>query len=230
MAKIAMLWVGSPLTGVQRLSMRSFIHHGHRVSLYTYNSLEAPDGVELLDAGEILPKEALFQSHGSFAAFSDVFRYNLLTQSDVIWADADTLCLRDDWNFQEYLFAYQEPYKVTNNILAYPKESLLAQKLKENAIYEQGKAFDELGPKLLTATIAELGLGNYVLPEYTFNPLHWTQYSITYKPEMRDEVLLKCKNSHAVGLSNYLLAYHKFNRDEFPKGSALDYWNELFRQ
>lgn len=229
MAKIAMLWFDNPMTGVQRLSIRSFLHHGHSVTVFTYGTIEAPDGVQFADAGEILPREAIFKSHDSFAAFSDVFRYNLLASTDFIWADADTVCLRPDWDFDDYVFSYQEPFKVTNNVLGYPKNSSLAQMLKREAVYQEGKSYDDLGPVLLTRAVAELGLGAYVLPQETFNPLHWTQYSATYNEAMTIDVLRKCDGSHAVSLSNYLLKYHNFDRDNFPTGSAIDYWNRLFK-
>jgi hypothetical protein len=217
MAKIAMLWFHNPMTGVQRLSIRSFLHHGHDVTIFTYGAIEAPDGVSFADAGEIISEDKIFKSHDSFAAFSDVFRYRLLAQTDFIWADADTVCLRPDWNFNEYLFSFQEPFKVTNNVLGYPQGSQLAKRLVDECVYQEGKAYEELG------------LGGYVLPSETFNPLHWTHYSAPFNEALTADVFRKCEGSHAVSLSNYLLKYHGFDRDNFPPGSAIALWNETFR-
>ena len=229
MAKIAMLWFHNPMTGVQRLSIRSFLHHGHDVTIFTYGAIEAPDGVSFADAGEIISEDKIFKSHDSFAAFSDVFRYRLLAQTDYIWADADTVCLRPDWDFNEYLFSFQEPFKVTNNVLGYPQGSQLAKRLVDECVYQEGKAYDELGPVLLTRLVAELGLGGYVLPSETFNPLHWTHYSAPFNEALTADVFRKCEGSHAVSLSNYLLKYHGFDRDNFPPGSAIALWDETFR-
>lgn len=229
MAQIAMLWFGNPMTGVQRLSIRSFLHYGHEVTVFTYGQIDAPKGVKFRDAGEFVPKEKLFLSHDSYAAFSDVFRYNLLAKEEFIWADADTVCLREDWNFDRYLFSFQEPFKVTNNVLGYPSDSMLARKLVEEGIYEEGKAYDNLGPILLTRLISELGLGGYVLPQETFNPIHWTEYALTYDPSRLEYALERIKGAHALSLSNYLLKYHGFNREEFPKGSAIALWDEMFK-
>lgn len=229
MAQIAMLWFHNPMTGVQRLSIRSFLHHGHDVTIFTYGAIEAPDGVKFADAGEIISEDKIFKSHDSFAAFSDVFRYRLLAQTDFIWADADTVCLRPDWNFDEYLFSFQEPFKVTNNVLGYPQDSQLAKRLVDECVYQEGKAYDELGPILLTRLVAELGLGGYVLPTQTFNPLHWTHYSAPFNETLTLDVLRKTQNSHAVSLSNYLLKYHNIDRDNFPEGSAIALWDEMFK-
>jgi hypothetical protein len=43
------------------------------------------------------------------------------------------------------------------------------------------------------------------------------------------DVLRKVQGSHAVSLSNYLLKYHGFDRDNFPPGSAIALWDETFR-
>jgi hypothetical protein len=229
MANIAMLWFGNPMTGIQRLSIRSFLKHGHSVTIFTYGTIEAPDGVVFRDAGEFVAQESLFLSHDSYAAFSDIFRYHLLAKEEFIWADADTICLKPDWNFGDYVFSYQEPSKVTNNVLGYPATSSLAKLLKQEAVYEESKAYDNLGPVLLTRVISDLNLGSYVLPQETFNPLHWTEYSAPYDAGMTEEVLGKCKNSHALSLSNYLLKFYNFDRDNFPAGSAIAYWDELFK-
>ena len=229
MAKIAMLWVHNPMTGVQRLSIRSFLHHGHDVTIFTYGAIEAPDGVKFADAGEFVSADKLFKSHDSYAAFSDIFRYHLLSKTDYIWADADTVCLRPDWNFDEYLFSFQEPFKVTNNILGYPQGSQLAKRLVDECVYQEGKAYDELGPVLLTRLVAELGLGGYVLPSETFNPLHWTEFHAPFDPNLCANVLARCQRSHAVSLSNYLLKYHNIDRENFLPGSAIALWDETFR-
>ena len=229
MAKIAMLWFGNPMTGIQRLSIRSFLNHGHSVTIFTYGTIEAPEGVIFRDAGEFVAEDKLFLSHDSYAAFSDIFRYHLLAKEEFIWADADTICLKPNWNFGDYVFSYQEPFKVTNNVLGYPINSSLASLLKAESLYQENAAYDNLGPVLLTRIIAELGLGAKVLPQETFNPLHWTEYSAPYDAEMTEAVLSKCKDSHAVSLSNYLLKFYNFDRDNFPQGSAIDYWNKAFK-
>jgi hypothetical protein len=153
----------------------------------------------------------------------------LIAQTDFIWADADTVCLRPDWDFDEYLFSFQEPFKVTNNVLGYPQESTLAKRLVDECVYQEGKAYDELGPVLLTRLVSELGLGSYVLPQETFNPLHWTEFASPFNASICGEVLRRCQGSHAVSLSNYLLKFHNIDRQNFPEGSAIALWNETFK-
>lgn len=229
MAQVAMLWFHNPMTEIQRLSIRSFLHHGHDVILYTYGAIEAPDGVIFKDASEFIPEDEIFLAYESYAAFSDIFRYKMLAKTDYIWVDADTVCLRPDWNFGDYILSLQEPFKVTNNVLSYPQNSQLAKKLVEEAVYVDNKIYDYLGPVLITRLVSELGLGDKVLPEHTFNPIYWQNFYDTYDPAKCDLVLNRCKNSHAVSLSNFMLKFHNVDRDNFPAGSAVAYWDQLFK-
>src|ERR1044072_9789319 len=98
------LWIGRPLSGLERLSMTSFLRHGHEYHLYCYDDVrEVPTGVLVKDANAILPAADIFTyqqgpGQGSLAAFSNVFRYRLLLERGGWWADTDAVCLRP-WDF-----------------------------------------------------------------------------------------------------------------------------------
>ncbi len=63
------------------------------------DELDAPAGVEVVDARRIVPDEiavaSLFRRRQTVARdFSDRFRYSLLEQTDCCWVDADIICLK----------------------------------------------------------------------------------------------------------------------------------------
>jgi hypothetical protein len=230
MANVSMMWVGNPLTEVQRLSMRSFLHHGHDVTLYLYDDRQVPDGVRVADANGIVPESAVFLSHDTFAAFSDLFCYRLLRQTDTIWVDADTLCLRPDWDFGDYIFGLQEPNKVNNSVLGYPSDSSLAHLLKSRAVYQETNVFDALGPILLTSVLDELEMRHLAQPTEVFSPIPWSEFYLMWEPEAMPAVMDTSEESHAVSLWNYMLGFHKYPRDAFPDGSAMAYWSKRFSE
>ncbi len=98
---IQQLWVGSELSYIERLSIRSFVAAGHPTHLYTYDpKINAPPGCVVRDAGEILPASMIFahseitgRSKGSLAGFADLFRWKLLFERGGLWADCDVVCL-----------------------------------------------------------------------------------------------------------------------------------------
>ena len=56
-----MLWIGSRLSALERLSIASFLANGHPVHLYAYGPIEGiPAGTTLRDAREILPESEVF--------------------------------------------------------------------------------------------------------------------------------------------------------------------------
>jgi len=109
------LWVGDSLSNMEKLCMRSFLENGHPYHLYTYNDVEGvPEGVKILDANQIIPRERVFLTGGvdnkprtSLAGFSDLFRYKLLLDRGGWWVDTDFVCLKP--------FDFTTPYVFTGD-------------------------------------------------------------------------------------------------------------------
>lgn len=111
LAPVQMLWVGGPLSSLERLTLTSWLANSHEVHLYTYGKpANAPKGLRICDAREILPAQADTQSAAGGQGpvrFSDMFSYALLHKHGGIWADIDVVCLRplDFASGMDYFFA-----------------------------------------------------------------------------------------------------------------------------
>src|SRR5688500_2143966 len=71
------LWIGNTLSTMEKLSIASFLRHGHIYHLYSYNQLaDVPTGAVVKDAREVLPESAIFQyrDRPSYAGFANFFR------------------------------------------------------------------------------------------------------------------------------------------------------------
>jgi len=103
---IQSLWIGRPLSLLERLSITSFLQAGHEYHLYCYEEIEGvPPGVTLRAAAEILPAAEIFyyrkaEGKGSVAAFANWFRYKLLLERGGWWCDTDVICVRP-FDFEE---------------------------------------------------------------------------------------------------------------------------------
>lgn len=96
---INMLWIGGQLGLTERLSIASYMRHGHPVHLHTYGDIQnAPDGVVHVDAAKLMSHELALSLRskpaGSFALAADYYRMKLLEQGAGIWSDADVICVR----------------------------------------------------------------------------------------------------------------------------------------
>ena len=100
MDTIQSLWIGNTLSTMERLCMKSFLANGHPFNLYVYAPvLGVPEGVQVLDANEILPRE-IIKEFNYTAQFSDYFRYMLVYHMGGWWVDTDIVCLRP-FDFKE---------------------------------------------------------------------------------------------------------------------------------
>ena len=126
------LWIGDTLGQISAACLSSFVKQGHKVHLHAYTSIsDVPNGIDVCDANLIIPKEKIIrhEATGSYALFSDIFRYELLRQVDGIYVDCDVFCLKPITLPEHgYLFGYEDDNKINGAILALPKDSkLLAQ-------------------------------------------------------------------------------------------------------
>lgn len=98
------LWINGQLSAMENLCIASFLDKGYLFQLWTYDASTKAivDGVEYKDANEIIPSDRAFQyqntnqyghGKGSWAGFSDIFRYELLYQKGGWWTDMDITCL-----------------------------------------------------------------------------------------------------------------------------------------
>jgi hypothetical protein len=118
MIKIAQgLWMGSDLSLVEQLCIKSFQHHGFEFHLYVYdkNLKNIPEGTIILDANEIVDESKVFKyENGSLAGFSNIFRITLLYKKGGLWVDMDCVCVNDFDIQTKYLIATE--YKTKESI------------------------------------------------------------------------------------------------------------------
>ena len=92
---VNMFWAYGELSKLERLCTSSFVLQGYQVKLWTYGEItNAPRGVILRDARVILSEVRVFKNKaGSYASFSDLFRYKLLNELGGLYADTDVIAL-----------------------------------------------------------------------------------------------------------------------------------------
>jgi len=159
-------WHGEPLNAYQLLCLRSFAVHGHRVELYSYDpSLAVPDWVERKDASQILPPERVLRYRsgtgpGSFAVYTNLFRYALLHRLGGWWADLDLLLLRGDLPQDEIFFAASGQLdQVSCNLVKFPSEHPMLAEAMARAASLEVELWAQAGQPLLTVLIKQHGLG-----------------------------------------------------------------------
>lgn len=233
---IQSLWIGNKLSTLEILSINSFISNGHIFHLYTYGKVEnIPRGVIVKDANDIVSYSQVFTTTlgekglGSYATFSDYFRYKLLNKVGGWWVDLDMVCLKyfdisEDivisslFQKKNYVIAY-------NNVMKTPGSDELTGflcKFIEEKIDFSSISYGDIGPTLLNYALGINSLKGKIVPYDYFNPYTYTDIaSLVYKPSNILKILkewtkdrirpLVNSNSSKRQISSNTYAIHFFN-------------------
>ena len=231
MANFGSLWIGNPLSKVEQTALASFIYYGHSLTLFVYDmGMIVPNGVIKQDANIIIPESEIFKVQNSYGPFADMFRYTMIHKTGLTWTDTDSICLRSDWIFGDYLFGFEEDDRLANGILRMPQDSELIKFLIKNSVkYDKTKiVWSEIGPLLVTKGAKSFDLLKYAQPPEVFYPVHFWQWKKIWDKEYLQEVLKKCQDAHTLQIWNQFLNREGVDKNKLPKGSAIEYFYKKF--
>lgn len=176
------LWVGTALSPLENVCIKSYLRAGHPFRLYVYNPVaNVPEGTIVEDAEWIVPQSNI-KRFQNLANFSDYFRYSMLLWNGGYWVDLDNFCLRPYDFPEEYVFSSQ----LTGNrgmdegnagVIKAPRNSPVMQYClnKIDRMDLTRSEWAAIGPIMLRETYQPLRLGHYMKPHQTFCPLHYFQ-------------------------------------------------------
>lgn len=223
------LWIGGELGQFERLSLSTFVTRGFEVNLFSYDpGLVPPRGVLLRDADDIAKKETVFENFdkpGTFAAFSNIFRYLLLRSQDTTWIDVDVVALKDSLPAGDYLFGWESRDFLNGAVLRAPGNSPIVKFWIDSAtsIPANQVKWGQLGPRLISKGVREFGLENYALPREILYPVPYHQVWKLFDPRQLPWVMRTLKGSSTLHLWNEALRTGPAKLLRPPKGSYLDF-------
>ena len=242
-----MLWIGDRLSPVERACMRSVMRQGHRLVLYVYDAVEGvPEGVELADAEDILPREAIVHHHsGSVALFSDRFRFEIMRRSLGLWLDADAYLIKPlSIDPDRHFLAYCEPGEIGAGVMYLPPDSPIIppvlhlfeapfipdwMRLRDRikAHWRQARTgqisigdmpWGVAGPMALKALARRHGLMDQILPAEVLYPWHWHDAAWIFDPtQSLDRHITPA--TRALHMYNYVISSRKW--EAAPEGSFM---------
>ena len=196
-----MLWIGPALGPLERACMNSVRRQGHRLVLWCYDEpMHVPDGVDLRDAAEILPRNRIIRHQsGSVSLFSNLFRYELQRRGLGTWLDCDVYLLKPLECSAPYLLSEYEPGAINAGVLRTPPDlPLLAPlialfeertvppwltprariaahwRLRRNGRTDLSKMpWGSAGPAAITAMARRFGLDRWAVPAEVHSPVDW---------------------------------------------------------
>lgn len=236
MAKFGAMWIGGPLTKIQETSLASFVYYGHDINLFVYDmSLSVPYGVKKMDAREVMLEEESFLVDGTYAAFSDLFRYKMIQKFDLIWVDADVICLDKDWTFKDDIIVGREKTDtsdITGSVLKLPKDSEALKYMIDIAFnFDRSQIkWSEVGPFLVTDAFERFNYLEHVQPYTTFSGISWFEWKKLWEPDFKDEVVNfnKIRGTKSISVYNHTCTMNNIDKNNLPDGSAIQYFYNKF--
>lgn len=248
---IHMFWHGSPLSELERLSLASFAHHGHKVMLYSYSDLSRiPAGITLADAANIIPEKEVFRckKRKSLGAFSDYFRAAVLHKNGGIYADTDVICLKPLKYDSEIILGYEDSSTINGAVMGVHAGSKLTEELllswenpdrilpfdtkkdKRRKFWRRlhpGNSrerllWGELGPTGITNWINQLGWEDKILPFWHFYPIPYTHWRSIFDSSMSGNHSF-LDNSSCIHIWNEMLRLNNIDKNQkFPPDSLIE--------
>lgn len=129
------LWVGARLNYLERLCLASAKATGHQFTLWSYDPdhlAGVPEGTDLRDAAEVMPKERLlrYRDSGSVALGANLWRIELQAKGLGCWVDMDFIFLRPFEFESEYIFGLEYEGWINNAVVHAPAKSALVSDLQ----------------------------------------------------------------------------------------------------
>ena len=151
---VVTFWHG-PLDALRLTCLRSQVAAGHKVTVYSFDSVPGlPDGVGNAEAEAILPHafaerlrptgpDGVWRDWTTLQ-FSDFFRMRLMARNAGLWLDADVLLLKPvEIDPAKPYFAWERPRQLGNSVLYLPPGDPIV------AAFERLMAQEELTPDWL---------------------------------------------------------------------------------
>jgi len=232
---IQSLWIGTELSPMEILCIKSYLANGHVFHLYTYHNLSGiPKGTVVKDANSIIPEKDIYiDRFGSYAHIADQFRFTLLYKIGGWWVDMDTVCLKhfdfeDDFVFSsERCDSLKQRCKVNNT---YIKSEPCAKFLKDCLDFISVRGHEhihwgELGVSLFSRMIFRNKMEQYIKSPDYFCPVSYYEFDVF----IEDKPYVIPETSCALHWWNYFWSRDNVDKNSaFPKKSLYEVMKEKY--
>src|ERR1700722_17721036 len=203
--EVRAFWTGPSLSLYENLSLTSFVAAGARVQLFSYErDLAVPDGVELVDANELLPGPVHQFRHSSgdksLALHSDLFRYVAIEKFGGWYVDVDIVCIGKQLPASSVYIARETDKIVNGAVMKFPAQS-----------------------PLMTRLISEFALDHVVRPRSSAYEIGYDEIPAFFDPAACERLQERVADSDFTHLWNEVWRWVRIPKNYGPpEGSFLD--------
>jgi hypothetical protein len=234
-------WTGPSLSLYEQLSLKSIVASGARMMLYSYDKdLVVPDGVELIDASEVLSGQVHefrdASGSSSLALHSDLFRYLAIHKFGGWYIDLDIVLLGKTLPSDKCYIAYEQPHLINVAVMKFPAQSPIMaaavndarRRLPEAGLATTDAARLVIGPPLITRLIEEYALDHLARPQSCAYEIQPGEILAFFDPAQCESVLKRVAESDFTHLWNEIWRWLRIPKSFGPPAGS--YLDVLFRR
>jgi hypothetical protein len=244
--QIAHIFHEGELTLLEKNCIKSFVCNNFKVKLWSYTPHQLPN-VELCDASIVLDRNidikqdysGKSEKETTLAAFSDYFRYKVVSMYGGWWFDSDCFCLKDVSEFEKLIInkdiiscKQNDDYEDKHHIAcgAFWANEIIAKKLihdfegmLSNINYGDYVNYGLYGPEFFTNFVKRNGLYDMILHHKFFYAIRWYEMQYMTNSELLQDALELTKDSYLTHIWNSHIPIYNIDKNNPPKGSFLEY-------
>jgi len=236
-------WDGE-MSNLEKSCIKSFVRNGFKVKLWSYNGFIV-EGAKSCDANLVLDKSYMYnndiQQHHDFAsiekcklaAFSDFFRYKLISEYGGWWFDTDCFCLKDVSEYTkiksnyDLVSFYEEDDNIACGVFYLKKDTILSNLIMQEFNHlleiEKGKVskWATFGPKFFTNFINKYNLLDGIFDASYCYSIHWNDVDLMLYPQNLENAINATKDSLLTHIWTPTFAEKQIDKNNPIEGSFL---------
>lgn len=239
--EVRVFWTGPSLSLYEQLALKSFVAAGARVQLFSYDDgFAIPEGVELINANEILPGPVYAFRHASgdesLALHSDLFRYVAIEKYGGWYVDADIIFIGKQLPVSPVYIARETEQVINGAVMKFPAHAPLLvaaieearRLLPQTAASSSHEARLLIGPPLVTRLLRDFSLEHMVRPRSSAYEIGYDEIPAFFDPYSCERLQERVRDSDFTHLWNEVWRWIRIPKNYGPpEGSYLD---SLFRR
>ena len=222
-------WASGPLSSLERACLASIQRRGYRLTLFSYDPIpNVPEGITTANAEEIVKREMLnriiYNGKPDLTHFSDLFRYELIAQRDLIWVDTDILMIGEPKELPYADIIIREKQGGFNNAILYMSGPEIRKAILQQVSYKFDKElrWGETGPEILRSVVEKSSPRVQTYDHRTFYPIEHYEIWKIFLPNYCEECIEICGNAVTIHLFNNIFNTISYWKDLAPpEGSYL---------
>ncbi|MBF9060325.1 hypothetical protein HKCCSP123_14160 [Rhodobacterales bacterium HKCCSP123] len=225
-----MFWDGEEIGPIELASLISFMRLAIPVTVFSYQKVRnIPAGIALEDARAVYDVGHVVRYHksGSASLHSNLFRYQMLSKTDLTWSDIDIIAISPNGWDEARQYGFQDEVSVGSSVLRLPAESPALRFLLQFGPDYRGVPPHLTGARRMKYQLRSLLMGGMPITRWNWGSLGpvGLTHALKLTGEISSAAPVECYYPVPLGDAGRLVAPDALTAGDLPQGTrAVHLW------